>query len=180
LVVLRININSIREIHGDSLKINGRQEIDLAEPKLGFKVTGPVEVEGSITNTGAGFLVTAQLVFRYQANCGRCLETYSGEQTMNIQEQFTSGSKAGHDDSTEYSFSGDEIDLKGCIQEQVLLALPMSFTCTPDCRGLCQECGRNLNLSTCNCSVNPINPQFEKLKVLLSQEGGGSDGKPKK
>lgn len=177
---MKINISSIRENHGDSLKVNGLQEIDLANPKLGFKVTGPVKVEGSISNTGDEFLLTAQLILNYQANCGRCLETYSGGQTIMIQEQFSSNSKPGYDDSTEYPFSGDEIDLKECIQEQVLLALPMSFTCTPDCRGLCSECGLNLNLSTCDCSVNPINPQFEKLKVLLSQEGGGSDGKPKK
>jgi len=177
---LKINISSIREFHGGSLKFNGRQEIDISDPELGFKITGPVEVEGSITNTGAGFLVSAQLVFHFQANCGRCLETYSTGHSVQVQEQFISGSIPGNEDSTDYRFQGDEIDLNGCIHEQVVLALPMSFTCNPDCRGLCPGCGQNLNSTTCECLQKTINPQFEKLKVLLSQEGGGSDGKPKK
>ncbi|MCL6590836.1 MAG: DUF177 domain-containing protein [Firmicutes bacterium] len=177
---MKINISSIREIRGDSLQFYGRQDIDLSDPNVGFKITGPVEVEGSVTNTGAGFLVSARLFFPYQASCGRCLETYSAGQTMEINEQFISKSKLDGDETPEYTFYGDEIDLKECIQEQVLLALPMSYICNPGCRGLCPGCGCNLNSTTCKCVVSTINPQFEKLKVLLSQEGGGSDGKSQK
>lgn len=177
---MKINISSIHEIPGESLKFDGLQEINLADPQLGLKITGPVKIKGTVTNTGVGFLVSAQLDYHYQANCGRCLEVYSTEQALEIREQFVSNSDPEKDDSTDYPFKGDEIDLGECVQEQIILALPMSFTCTPECRGLCSECGQNLNLSTCKCTINPINPQFEKLKVLLSQEGGGSDGKPQK
>jgi uncharacterized protein len=37
------------------------------------------------------------------------------------------------------------------VAEQVHLALPMKSLCREDCRGLCPECGANLNLGSCGC-----------------------------
>ncbi|NIR65724.1 MAG: DUF177 domain-containing protein, partial [Aliifodinibius sp.] len=43
----------------------------------------------------------------------------------------------------------------------------MSPICTPDCKGFCPICGENLNLKTCDCQVETVDPRLEPLKKLL-------------
>lgn len=178
---MKVNIGSIRELRGGSVRFQGEQAVESLNEveELGLKLIGPAQIEGKVTNTGEGFLVEANLSFTYQANCSRCLEPFQTTQNLQIKEEFVSGYNPVEDDSV-FSFQGDIIDLKTCIDEQVILALPMKFLCNADCRGFCSECGINLNHQQCGCSVQGIDPRFEKLKSLLPTEGGGSNGKPNK
>lgn len=59
---------------------------------------------------------------------------------------------------------GEEIDLGDLVQEQVLLNLPLHALCRPDCRGLCQHCGADLNRGPCDCSPEPFQGKFAALK----------------
>ena len=174
---MKVDISPIRETRGGSLAFEGEHLIDLSGVKLDVKLDQLVSVKGSVTNIGDGFLVQGEVTYVYRTNCNRCLEPISGSGNVQITEQFASYTPAEADESL-YNFQGDEIDLSDCIREQVLLSLPMKFTCKEDCKGLCSQCGQNLNHQDCNCHNDDYNPQFAKLKTLLNQEGGGSDGEP--
>jgi uncharacterized protein len=53
----------------------------------------------------------------------------------------------------------------------MIVALPMQFVCRTDCRGLCPQCGQNLNETTCNCQAPSIDPRLAVLgKLLLKEE----------
>jgi len=58
---------------------------------------------------------------------------------------------------------GDTIDIIPLVEEAVILALPMSVSCSEDCLGLCHQCGANLNESKCSCEGTITNPQFVGL-----------------
>jgi uncharacterized protein len=182
---VKVNICSILEIRGGTIPFQGQQELEISDSRFGLKLAKPIQVKGTITNTGKDFLVQADLDFEYQVNCGRCLESFHASQTASVQEQFVSGNISHHDDPVAeedqvYYFKGEVIDLEECLREQVLLAFPMSFVCRSDCKGFCATCGQNLNQKNCHCESNHYNPQFEKLKDLFITEGGGSNGQPKK
>lgn len=49
------------------------------------------------------------------------------------------------------SSANELIDLTADIREAILLALPMNYVCSAACRGLCVQCGANLNKSPCAC-----------------------------
>lgn len=176
---MKVDISSIREARGGSVAFQGDHQIDLTGVNLDVELVQPVSVRGSVSNTGDGFLVQGEVSYTYRTNCNRCLESVSGSGKVEITEQFASYTPTEADESS-YYFQGDLIDLSDCLREQVLLSLPMKFTCKEDCRGLCPQCGQNLNHQNCNCHSDNFNPQFNKLKSLLNQEGGGSDGKPQK
>lgn len=176
---MKIDISSIRDVRGGSVAFKGNQEIAISGLELEVELNQPIAVEGTVTNTGDGFLVQGKVVYTYRANCNRCLESFSSSGNVEITEQFASYTPTEADESV-YYFQGDLIDLTECIREQVLISLPMKYICRADCRGLCSQCGQNLNKKDCQCRVEDYNPQFNKLKFLLNQEGGGSDGKPKK
>jgi uncharacterized protein len=52
--------------------------------------------------------------------------------------------------------------------------------CDSGCKGLCAACGRNLNRESCECRPEPFNPEFEKLRSLLTPKGGGTNGESQK
>ena len=64
---------------------------------------------------------------------------------------------------------GDEIDLREILREQIYLSLPAKLICHPDCRGLCPQCGINLNEGQCRCTETLGHPGFAKLKNLKIQ-----------
>ena len=49
------------------------------------------------------------------------------------------------------SAANELIDLTADIREAILLALPMNYVCSAACRGLCVQCGANLNKAPCAC-----------------------------
>jgi uncharacterized protein len=60
-------------------------------------------------------------------------------------------------------FSGTKLAIGDILREQVLLALPMKVLCGLDCRGLCPQCGTNLNLKSCDCAKEQFNPNLDAL-----------------
>jgi uncharacterized protein len=67
-------------------------------------------------------------------------------------------------------FHGDEIDLKEAIQEQVILALPLRALCNDACRGLCPQCGANLNEAGCQCPPSEFRNKFSLLKEFKPEK----------
>jgi uncharacterized protein len=63
-------------------------------------------------------------------------------------------------------YASDEIDLAPLIGEQVLLALPTRPLCAENCRGLCGQCGANLNRDTCHCAAAGDDPRMALFRTL--------------
>jgi uncharacterized protein len=59
--------------------------------------------------------------------------------------------------------------LEDVLREQVLLAVPLKAICREDCKGLCPQCGKNLNLETCSCDNAITDPRWGALKDLRSK-----------
>lgn len=58
------------------------------------------------------------------------------------------------------------IDVDDLTREQIELALPMARLCSDECRGLCPNCGANLNLGECACSEEQVDGRWAALKEL--------------
>ena len=52
------------------------------------------------------------------------------------------------------------------LREQVLLALPMDALCAERCKGLCAQCGQDLNEKPCGCEQRRVDPRLEPLKNI--------------
>lgn len=76
----------------------------------------------------------------------------------------------GDEDLNTSFYRGEAIDLGDLLREQFYLALPMKPLCSPDCKGLCPECGTNLNRGTCDCKPSWEDPRLAALKDLLDDE----------
>ena len=54
-----------------------------------------------------------------------------------------------------------EVDLTDDVREELLLAIPSCFYCSPDCKGVCPSCGVNLNHGSCACASRPAEPEHD-------------------
>ena len=63
-------------------------------------------------------------------------------------------------------FEGEHINLQDGVQEQVILALPVRSLCSENCKGLCSNCGHDLNEGDCGCNRQSADSRFAALKDL--------------
>ena len=62
---------------------------------------------------------------------------------------------------------GGTVDLSELVRQLLVLHTPVRSVCRPDCRGLCPECGADLNETTCDCGREEIDPRLAPLRKLL-------------
>lgn len=75
------------------------------------------------------------------------------------------GAEVPAEDLDLFPYEDDFVDLEPLFREQFVLAVPYAPLCKEDCKGLCPQCGTDLNTGTCTCAA-PVDPRFAGLKNL--------------
>ena len=83
-------------------------------------------------------------------------------------EETSEESETEADDVSTTFYREEEIDLAELLREQFYLALPMKPLCAESCKGLCPQCGVNLNVETCACKPQWEDPRLAGLKALIT------------
>ena len=103
--------------------------------------------------------------------CSRCLE--QAELPVNVPFRYTLMPAAEDrreeveltEEDLEYGvYDGEIIDCDPLIYEQIVLQIPMKVLCRDDCRGLCPQCGANLNTGVCSCTEKAVDERLVVLK----------------
>lgn len=116
-----------------------------------------------------GVLLTGTARAPVVGECARCLETIEDEFVVDLQELYVyPNSGASNDEAAR--MEDDLLDLEPVLRDAVVLALPFSPLCAPDCAGLCVECGVRLSDAPQHTHAAPIDPRWAPLKGL---SGGG-------
>jgi uncharacterized protein len=139
-------------------------DVDEVHQTLGDLKVDYVRGQFLLTRTTRGVLIKGQFSTELEAECVRCLEPFHLALSVPMEEMFTFSAAS----DPIYFIDEGWLDLRQPLREQILLALPIHSLCRPDCKGLCPNCGRNLNEDPCNCSTAEIDPRLADLKKLLS------------
>ena len=109
----------------------------------------PVDADLLLESVVEGVLASGAVSGTVVLTCARCLTPIEQEFHVDVRELFAPG--AAPDDADEYPMKDGEIDLEPMLRDAVVLAMPYSPLCRPDCMGLCSRCGGNRNLGECTC-----------------------------
>ena len=116
-----------------------------------------------------GLLVQGNIDSPLLLECVRCLEPFVFPATLELEDTFRLPGASLKPET--YAVGNDgRLDLTPLLREQCWLAVPMKPLCHPDCRGLCLQCGVNLNSESCACKDVKIDPRLASLKELLQRE----------
>lgn len=131
-----------------------------------------------VTFSGTYMLADETVVLRgtaralIESRCARCLSPALTEVSVDVEEAFvrdTGEERQPGDD--QYLYSGHVLELDDAVRTALLLELPSRVLCKEDCRGLCPQCGQDLNVKTCSCrrEITGRNP-FAALASLLNED----------
>jgi DUF177 domain-containing protein len=142
------------------LKTSGRAEV-VEEHHGKHKIIKDIRLRGRLS---AGL----------ELQCARCLEPVRQQVEREFELLYRPlGADAGRDELSVTDaeaeigyYQGEGILLEDVLREQVLLALPLKVTCREDCKGLCPQCGTNLNQESCSCAVPVEDPRWSALKEI--------------
>lgn len=143
------------QYQGNAYEFNQKDPVELTISNLGNK---KVMIEG---NTNISLILF----------CSRCLkELYyplniqvSREIDFNLSEE----ERADSLDETNY-IVGYNLDVDILIYDEILMGFPMKLLCSEDCKGICKNCGTNLNQKTCDCDNEEYDPRMSKIRDIFN------------
>lgn len=127
-------------------QITGEEDesiLELEQDKL-VRPEGPVSYDLHAEKVGHELLVRGRLAVPLSVECSRCADFFSTKLEVS---SFLRAYAVPEGTET--------VDLTGDIREDILLNLPVSPLCSPGCKGLCPQCGKNLNQGPCSCKPKP-------------------------
>ncbi len=127
----------------------------------------PVKVSARFRGFAGSVLLDARLLYTVTMPCDRCCETVTREYEKHFSHTLVR-ELSGEQDDDAYVVTPDErLDLDCLLREDILLDMPSKFLCSPDCKGICPKCGKNLNEGPCGCDLRETDPRLAILKDLL-------------
>jgi uncharacterized protein len=136
--LLNAPISTSREIIFDLPTFKLGNDLDLKN------LTGKVD----LTRTPKGILVDADFSSSFSTECVRCLDEYDQKLHAAFTELYAFHGNSISDSGLIVPDDAN-VDLLPLLREYLLVEVPIRLLCREDCKGLCTECGENLNHNTC-------------------------------
>jgi uncharacterized protein len=150
------------------------QPHEVGEPDDAYRVVAPVELAFEVNKDKDKFRLVGTVRSELELVCSRCLEPFRlpvnapfDIRYLPATEASTEAEREVEEEDLETSYyRDDQIDLNELLREQFYLALPMKPLCRDDCKGLCSQCGTNLNTAPCDCAPVWEDPRLAGLREL--------------
>lgn len=163
---LRLNVGSllhqgagtIQEIEFDLPSVQVGDDLDLSY------LRGDIR----LTRTSEGLYLEGHLESQFEIECDRCLTQVAKSVLLVPGELLYYPPRPTADSSVNIPETG-QLDLRPLVREHFLVEIPLHSLCRPDCKGLCPECGGNLNETTCEHPEADLDPRLAALKSLLPE-----------
>lgn len=145
--------------------------VDLSDLQYGAShpVTEPVEASGTVRNTAGVLVMSGSIKTCLHGVCDRCAAEFTREVEYPIQAVLVEElANEENEDEWVFPLEGESADLQDIVRTVFVLNMDSKLLCKPDCKGLCCQCGKNLNDGPCSCQKEP-DPRFAALRQLLNK-----------
>jgi uncharacterized protein len=138
---------------------------------------GPVRWRGQVVFADPGYYLKARLSYEQTLSCNRCLkpivEAMEPEVELMIVVERPRAVAGEHelkeDELGVLTIPEEILETDPILLEQLQLNVPMKPLCQPDCKGICAQCGADLNAGECSCETRTGDPRFATLAALKSR-----------
>ncbi|ROP43766.1 uncharacterized protein EDC03_1360 [Pseudokineococcus lusitanus] len=149
---------------------------DLGTVVIGVAEGSPVELDLRLEAVMEGVLVSGTARATSTGECVRCLDPIERELVVDLQELYTYPGRAPEDDPDGTQddlreLDDDLVDVEPVLRDAVVLALPFQPVCSPDCPGLCADCGARLADAEPGHHHDSVDPRWAALQGMASDRG---------
>ena len=136
-------------------------------------LNGPVTADFTLNHKNSDLHIMGTVNTVVHFRCSRCTREFDKDISAGFnlsylpQPEWTEENvevELKYEDMEVAFYDGTAFDVNMMVLEQIELAIPMKFVCREDCKGLCYQCGADLNEGTCSCTGETADP---RLSVLL-------------
>ena len=139
-----------------SLNINDQSKISGKDVSLVGK--------GQFLRTDKGIWVSALIETKIEMECVRCLDKFLFDVDFNIEEEVfpadgvTNQRAVDTDQYAEINLidANNILDISDMVVQYIDINMPINGNCDVQCKGLCVECGTNLNSNMCKCDTGSM------------------------
>lgn len=169
---MRIELEKLDGGKGDFAHVYQPDELDPVDERI--TLTRAVAINGTVKRAGNEVFVSGHVETRVQVECDRCLKPvelpvsadFALEYITGVEYESSSAAALSEEEMSVSVFDGEAIDVDEIVKEQILLAVPARMLCREDCKGICPECGIDLNTGQCNCAAEEVDPRWAALQSL--------------
>jgi uncharacterized protein len=123
----------------------------------------------TLTRNQQGIWADGDFRTETEAECSRCLAPFVLPLRVKLQDMFYYPPGRALNRSDYVIPDNGTMDLVEPLREQLVIGIPLRTLCQSDCKGLCAQCGQNLNLADCGCHAETADPRFAGLLALKQQ-----------
>ena len=153
---MKIEIGPLRQEPGDYEYFDFH--FSPAESVDECRLLSDVHVAGNVTYGGNEFLLSGRLTAMAALPCSRCLTPVEQEIALDFTEEF---------DEEDYPGEDAVMDVADIATQLWVTTIPMRSLCRDECKGLCPQCGKDLNEGECDCPTADVDPRLEALRGFV-------------
>lgn len=174
--VLIIELDSLQSGSFRSSDVIKPAELNF-DPNFNFKFSGPITLDFRVSTTDQlTYYVSGQVSYKLAGECKRCLKEVKQGRDCKVQGVFAFpealkkiATEREAADIFPLKNKAAAIDLTNLVRECMALDYPVYILCSEDCKGMCPNCGADLNIESCQCKQESIDPRWAKL-IKLSKK----------
>ncbi|MBR6728859.1 MAG: DUF177 domain-containing protein [Clostridia bacterium] len=159
------DVQEILKTDGARVRLEGK--LVLPQEDDGIVFHEDAVFSGTMTNVGGVLEFEALAEGSFSVPCARCMKMTEQRFSVSVFETLADESAEITDRDAIIPLPDTAVDLDAVIWPEVLLNLQTRYLCKPDCKGLCAQCGTDLNEASCDCREDDIDPRLAGLKDLL-------------
>lgn len=165
-------ILNFRQVNASEGPVEFHNALDVSHVVKGRKdISGvdPLQVDLKAQPVGDDIVtVYGHLTTKLDMSCSRCLKPLNHKVDVDFNESFKQREEPDEElldeDEDLQVVTEERVDLIPYIEESFLLNLPFAVVCSESCKGLCPNCGTDLNMEQCGCDTEVIDPRLAGLK----------------
>ena len=161
-----LDLREIIEIPGASVPFECELETDRLDFPSVTAYKAKPRCEGRVFNEAGVLHLEGSITAEMTCLCDRCGAAFDSAKTTAIEAVLVE--EDSETDPELFLLEGDGIDLDDVLSTCFILDMETKFLCKEDCKGLCSQCGKNLNLGPCGCGKQ-LDPRFAVLEQLLDK-----------
>jgi uncharacterized protein len=169
---MQIHLSDISSSDNKSIELSVPIEMQSITFQSGtFPVLDKKPLQMRITNTGNRTLkLEAVGSLTVSIPCDRCLEEVPVEIPLEFERKLdmklTDEERVNDLDESSY-LTGMDLDVDRLVYLEVLMCWPLKVLCKEDCKGICSQCGTNLNHGPCGCVDEPKDPRMAAISDIF-------------
>ncbi len=143
-------------------------EMDLSDLEFsGYSsLKKPVKIKGAAKNRAGVVFIELTAEYTISSPCDRCAADIERKESLPL--TYVVVQETEGEDTEDFVVAEDQkVDLDPLVRDDIVIRYPSKLLCSPDCKGLCPNCGKNLNEGDCDCKKEQTDPRLDALKAFF-------------